>query len=234
MKIRKPFKIIAFDADDTLWINEPHYGEVEHQVENLLKQYLDAPDLKEQLYAREKVNLKLFGYGAKGFVLSLIETAIELTDSKISAADIHQIISWGKDMLTRPIEVLEGVENVLHELEEDYALMLLTKGDLFDQESKLARSNLARYFTHVEIVSEKNEQVYQGILDRYGIAASDLLMVGNSLRSDILPMVEIGVTAIHIPYHTTWVHELVNSKEAEKTSYLEFEQISKVLDWVRS
>lgn len=226
--------MIAFDADDTLWVNEPYYGEVEGQVESLLKKYLDSPDLKEQLYAREKINLKLFGYGAKGFVLSLIETAIELTDSRISAEDIHQIISWGKEMLTRPIEVLEGVDYVLHELEEDYELMLLTKGDLFDQESKLARSNLARYFNHVEIVSEKNESVYQGILDRYGVAASDFLMVGNSLRSDILPMVELGVQAIHIPYHTTWVHELVSSQEAKETSYIEFEKISMVLDWVRS
>lgn len=227
------FKLIAFDADDTLWVNEPHYGEVEEAVEKLLKKYLDSPDLKEQLYAREKVNLKLFGYGAKGFVLSLIETAIELTDSKISAEDIHQIISWGKEMLTRPIEVLDGVPFTLHELEEEHELMLLTKGDLFDQESKLARSQLSRYFTHVEIVSEKNVATYQGILDRYNLAPSELLMVGNSLRSDILPMVELGVQAIHIPYHTTWQHETVSTEEAEEAGYLEMSSIKEVLTWVR-
>lgn len=223
-------QVIAFDADDTLWMNEPIFQEVEHRVEEILGSYLPQPNLKTELYAREKVNLALFGYGAKGFVLSLIETAIQLTEGRITADDIHRIIEMGKEMLSRPIELLPGVAHALHELEEKYPLMLLTKGDLLDQESKLARSGLARHFRYVEIVSEKHPQAYQDILTRNQIAADRFLMVGNSVKSDILPVIEIGGHAIHVPYHTTWVHEQVADSERAESPFVTMQNMEEVLN----
>ncbi len=199
--------IIAFDADDTLWVNEPFYQDAERKLEEVLRRYIDVEQITEDLYEVESKNLSLFGYGTKGFTISMIETAIELSVGKITAGEIQEIIEIGKRMMQNPIELLPGVRRALTELDQNVDLMLLTKGDLFDQESKIARSGLSHFFKYVEIVSEKDEPTYLGVFDKYHIKPARLLMVGNSLKSDILPIVGVGAHAVHIPCETTWVHE---------------------------
>lgn len=220
-------KYIAFDADDTLWINETLFRINEQKFSELLSKYNKNHDFIERLYQKELENLRHFGYGIKGFVLSMIETAIELTDSEVSADDIKQILDWGKEQLNHPVELINGVKEVVNKLGEKYILLIITKGDLFDQESKIARSGLADYFTHIEIVSDKNDDVYSNILKKYNILKEEFLMVGNSMKSDILPIINIGAKAIHIPFETTWVHELVEDG-LENNNYLELESISEL------
>jgi len=221
-------KIIAFDADDTLWVNEPFYREAEQRLEAMLRPYENGETLMERLYARELENLKIFGYGTKGFALSMIETAIELTEGKISGKEIQKIIELGKGLLRRPIELLSGVHETVELLSKTYELMLITKGDLFDQESKIARSGLADFFEFIEIVSEKNPEVYQKTLNKYNIDPKNLVMIGNSLKSDVLPIVKIGGSAVHIPYHTTWVHEQVSEQEQDEHAYETLDSISEL------
>lgn len=210
---------IAFDADDTLWINESYFRETELQLETILKKYIDFKNASEIIYKTEEKNLSLFGYGVKGFILSMIETAIEVTSAKISAADIMQIIDLGKSMLKHPIELISETESVLKELSQKTDLILLTKGDLFDQESKIARSGLAHYFKHIEIMSEKNAESYRQILKKHKIKTQNFLMIGNSLKSDILPVLNIGGRGIHIPHTTTWIHEIVDNIENSNDYY---------------
>lgn len=224
--------VIAFDADDTLWANEPIFQSAEERCKEILEPYIPPSELSDQLYETEMKNLKLFGYGIKSFMLSLIETVVELSDNKVSGAEIQQIIDLGKEMIRHPVEVLSGVEETITTLKEEYTLMILTKGDLFDQESKIARSGLDTHFDHVEIVSEKNKTVYSDILSHYEVEPSNFLMVGNSLKSDVLPVSEIGAHAIHIPFHTTWTHETIEPSEAERNGYHELEDISLVPDFL--
>lgn len=202
-------KLIAFDADDTLWVNEPNYVNVKQKLGELLAHHIDQQTLTERFYNAQIKNLRTFGYGAKSFILSMIETAIELTNGTVTAHEIGQIIEVGKQLIDFPIEVLDGIADVLETLSKRAELMLLTKGDLFDQESKIARSGLGHYFNHIEIVSEKNEQSYLRILQKYKVDPTNFTMVGNSLKSDILPVVHIGARAIYIPYAVTWAHEHV-------------------------
>ena len=199
---------IGFDADDTLWHNESLFALTQARFRELLAPYGDAELIDRQLYVVESRNLEHFGYGIKGFTLSMIETAVELTEGRIDGAAVGQILDWGRAMLAAPVELLPGVEAVLTELAETYPLLLITKGDLFDQESKLARSGVADFFRHVEIVREKDAAVYARILDKYAIEPQRFLMVGNSVRSDILPVLAIGGCAAHIPYAITWQHEV--------------------------
>ncbi len=201
---------IGFDADDTLWHNEPAYATTEQKFEEMLSRYRPVEEIRQRLYEIETRNLKHFGYGVKGFVLSMIETAIELTGGKITGAEIQQLIDMGRQMLESPVELLPHVETVLHSLAVRYPLLLITKGDLLDQETKIARSGLADLFTHIEIVVEKTPEVYANILARHNIPPERFLMVGNSLRSDVLPVRAIGGLAVHIPYRVTWQHEVVN------------------------
>lgn len=229
----KNIKVIAFDADDTLWVNEPIFREAEEQCKEILQEYIAPSELVEKLYKTEMKNLKLFGYGIKGFMLSLIETAIELSDNNVSGAEIQRIIELGKDMIQHPVELLEGVEDTLLTLKEEFILMILTKGDLFDQESKIARSGLDPHFEHIEIVSEKKEGVYKEILNHYSFAPAEFLMVGNSLKSDVLPVSNIGGHAVHIPFHITWGHEAIDPTEAERNGYLELEDITQLPDMLR-
>ena len=229
----KPFKLLAFDADDTLWVNEPLYRAVEQELEHLLRHYVDSERLTEKLYEYERRNLAIFGYGAKAFMLSMIETAIEITDGQISGNDIQHIINSGKSMLEKPINLLPNVEATVQHLAVDHRLMLITKGDLFDQETKIARSGLADYFAHVEIVSEKNEEVYAKLLKKYEVEPNDFLMVGNSLKSDVLPVVRLGGRAIHIPYETTWVHEHVADEVARQHPYEELQDIGALPAWLK-
>ncbi|CCH56687.1 Haloacid dehalogenase domain protein hydrolase [Fibrisoma limi BUZ 3] len=222
-------KLIAFDADDTLWVNEPMYVNVQQQFRTLLMHHVSEETIGARFYEAQMRNLRLFGYGAKGFMLSMIETAIELTEGTITGSEIQQIIDIGKELLAFPIDILDGVQDVLETLSGQYDLMVLTKGDLLDQESKIARSGLGHYFKYVEIVSEKNEPAYQRIIQRYGLQPEEFLMIGNSLRSDILPVVHVGANAIHVPYSVTWAHEQVEKEQLEGKAFLAFERIADVI-----
>ncbi|UFH55167.1 HAD family hydrolase [Spirosoma sp. KNUC1025] len=222
-------KLIAFDADDTLWVNEPNYVDVKQELCTLLSHHVDEETLTNRFYDAQIRNLHIFGYGAKSFILSMIETAIELTDGAITGYEIQQIIDVGRRLIDFPIDVLDGIPEVLETLSKDFDLMVLTKGDLFDQESKIARSGLGHYFKHVEIVSEKNEQAYQRVLQKYNVRPSDFIMIGNSLKSDILPVVHIGARAIHIPYAITWVHEQVADEHLVGKSFTTLESARELL-----
>ncbi|MES2425426.1 MAG: HAD family hydrolase [Bacteroidota bacterium] len=200
-------KVIAFDADDTLWVNEPYYRQSEEAFCTLLEEYLPRHELERELLKIEIANLGLYGYGIKGFILSMIETAMTVTNNMISANTIEAIMDLGKQMLNQPIELLDGVEEVLCALKGRYKLVVATKGDLLDQERKLRKSNLNSYFHHVEIMSEKDDANYLKLIKHLDIRPSELLMVGNSLKSDVLPVLNIGGYAIHVPYHITWAHE---------------------------
>jgi putative hydrolase of the HAD superfamily len=202
--------LIAFDADDTLWPNQPHFDAAEAEIHALLARYGSPEELGAAIYAVQRRNLSLFGYGAKAFMLSIIEAAIELSAGAVTTAEIKRVLELGKHLLAFPIEPLSGVADTLAELQRrGHPLMVLTKGDLFDQESKLARSGLGDYFAHIEIVSEKDEATYRRLLARHGVPPAAFVMVGNSLKSDILPVAHLGGRAIHVPYHPTWIHEEV-------------------------
>ncbi|MDF2434129.1 MAG: putative hydrolase of the superfamily [Mucilaginibacter sp.] len=200
-------KVIAFDADDTLWVNEPYFRQTEEQFYNLLGEFSSQHGLERELLKIEIDNLPLYGYGIKGFILSMIETALKLTDNNINATIISQIIELGRQMLNQPIELLDGVEEVLQTLKEKYRLVVATKGDLLDQERKLKKSGLSHYFHHIEIMSEKDNANYLKLIKHLDIKPDELMMVGNSLKSDILPVLNIGGYAVHVPYHITWAHE---------------------------
>lgn len=206
---KENLKLIAFDADDTLWANQPLFDDVERDLRTFLAQYGTPDQLDAALIAVQNQNIALMGYGAKGFILSMIEVAILLTEGQVLGREIQQLIDQGKYLLQYPIDLLDGVEETLRQLSGAYPLMVLTKGDLLDQESKLARSGIGHYFDHVEIVSEKNELTYQQLLKRYRLQPAEFLMIGNSLKSDVLPVVNIGANAIYVPFYTTALHEQV-------------------------
>jgi putative hydrolase of the HAD superfamily len=218
-----PFDIIAFDADDTLWHNETLFSMTQDKFRQLLARYQGAELALDTLYAIEIRNLETFGYGIKGFTLSMIEAAIELTHGQVVGQDIQQIIDFAREMLRAPLQLLDHVAELIPRLARMHTLMLITKGDLFDQESKIAQSGLADYFAHVEIVSDKRQDIYQALLRKHHIAPERFLMVGNSLRSDILPVVALGGAAVYIPYHLTWAHETIDDTGAQQ--YFELEHI---------
>ena len=207
-----PIKVVAFDGDDTLWHNETHFNFTQAALRDLLRGHVPNADVDAHLFEIEMRNLSLYGYGIKSFTLSMIETAIEITDGTIPASDLQMILEWGKRMLREPTELLEGVRETLLGMSDRHELLLITKGDLFDQESKLARSGLAERFAGVEILSDKNVDSYRRVLSRRGIDPGEFVMVGNSLRSDVVPVVELGARAVHIPYHLTWNHEHVDEE----------------------
>ena len=200
------FDVIGFDADDTLWHNESIFTITQEKFCEILHSH-NTELVNQTLSSTQIKNLKLFGYGIKGFILSMVETSVELTNGEIKGNEIQKIIDFGREMLANPIELLPHVQEVIEDLSRKYRLLLITKGDLFDQETKIARSGLAEYFTGVEIVSDKNSETYEKILSRHEITASRFIMIGNSMRSDIVPIVQIGGKAVHIPYYTTWDHE---------------------------
>jgi len=202
-------KVIAFDADDTLWENEPYFLETEKKLCALLEDFLPQHTTSQELFKTEMANLSLYGYGIKGFMLSMIETAIRVSDKTINNEVIEKIIQYGKELLAKPIELLDGVEEVLQTLKGKYRLVVATKGDLLDQERKLKKSQLEHYFHHVEVMSEKGEPDYIKLIKHLDIKPEEFLMLGNSLKSDIMPVLAIGGHGIHIPYHTTWAHEHV-------------------------
>ena len=199
--------VIGFDADDTLWHNESIFERSHERYRALLARHHDAATVDRTLFATEMRNLDLYGYGVKGFTLSAIETAIHLTAGKISAAEIQELIDLGREMLAHPVELLDGAAEILAALAPQHRLLVITKGDLRDQERKLAKSDLAAHFRHVEIVSEKDQPTYAHIFRRHAIAPERFLMVGNSIKSDILPVLALGGAGAHVPYHLLWAHE---------------------------
>ena len=224
-------KVIGFDADDTLWVNEPYYREVEEQFIQLVASYGVNGNIAGALFETEIANLSLYGYGIKAFMLSLVECAIELTDGGVSTRDISRIIGLGKSMLERPIELLDDVQLVLKSLAPGYRLIAATKGDLLDQERKMRRSGIAQYFHHIEIMSDKKEQQYVQLLNHLDIPPEAFLMIGNSLKSDIIPALELGSWGIYVPFHTTWAHEEVD-REPESLRYFRVEHLRQVLDLI--
>lgn len=227
-------RTIAFDADDTLWHNENLFAETQEAFRALLRPYHDDAWIDARMVAAEQRNLQHFGYGIKGFILSLIETAVELSEGRIQGGEIQKIIELGKGMIARPVDTLHGVGRVLEQLAPTYELMLITKGDLFDQETKLARSGLGSYFGVVEIVSEKHEATYAGILRRHGINPAHFLMVGNSVKSDVLPVVALGGRAVHIPYEVTWAHERVEGVAPESHGFIRLDALTDLPEWLQS
>ncbi len=209
-------KVIGVDADDTLWSNEPYFREAEMKIKKLLSDYEIFNRLDEKLYEKIIKNKSLYGYGVKSFTLSMIEMAIEVSNHKVSNKIIEHIIEIGKEMLDKPVELLENVERVLTLLSKKYKLILVTKGDLLDQERKLKKSGVLKYFHQIEILSEKKEENYTELLKRLNIEPKHFLMIGNSLKSDVLPLINIKSNAIHVPFHTTWDFEKVKEKGNKK------------------
>jgi putative hydrolase of the HAD superfamily len=225
-------KVIAFDADDTLWVNETYFRDAEHKFAELLSAYETENKIDQELFKMEMKNLPFYGYGIKGFVLSMVESALELSNGKISNKVISEILTIGKQMIDMPVELLDGIEEVLEKLSKNYRLLVFTKGDLLDQERKLEKSGLSKYFHHVEVMSDKKEKNYSDLLEHLEIDVSEFLMIGNSLRSDILPIINIGAKAIHVPFHTTWQHETVAPHE-ESEEYDVVKSISEVLNYLK-
>lgn len=224
-------KVIAFDADDTLWVNEPYFKEIEEKFCDLLEDYLPRHTLVKELFKTEIDNLSLYGYGVKGFMLSMIETALRVTNNTLSLEVLEKAISYGKELLQKDIELLDGVEDVLKSLKGKYRLVVATKGDLLDQERKLKKSGLEHYFHHIEIMSDKRESDYSKLIKHLDIQPSEFLMMGNSLKSDVLPVLAIGGHAIHIPYHTTWAHEHVEHN-VEHENFRSVALISEVMKFL--
>lgn len=224
--------VIAFDADDTLWHNERIFQATEAQFAEMLSGHHPPEWVRERLFATETRNLGHFGYGIKGFILSMIETALDLTESRIGGAEVRRIVDWGHEMIGHPVQLLDGVRETVETLSRRYRLMLVTKGDLFDQESKLARSGLGELFHAVEIVSAKNASTYRAIMVRHAIAPDRFVMVGNSLRSDVLPALEAGALAVHIPYEMTWAHEHLDGEMLAGKDFAVLERIGQLPEWI--
>ena len=221
-------KVIAFDADDTLFINEPYFQETEEKFCALLQDYLSRQGLSQALFKTEIDNLDLYGYGIKGYTLSMIEAAMQISNNTLSIEVVGKIIELGKELLQKPIELLDGVEDTLKALQGKYKLIVATKGDLKDQQRKLHDSGLGPYFHHIEVMADKQELNYEKLLKRLDIQANEFFMIGNSLKSDVLPVLNIGGFAVHIPFHTTWEHEKINHT-VEHVNFRALEKISDIL-----
>ena len=201
-------RLVGFDGDDTLWRSEDYYRDAQVRFEAMLAAYVDLDDVHERLYAVEKRNLALFGYGVKGMALSMLEAAFEISGGRISADDLHGILRMAQDLLRHPVELIPGIREAVAEIAADFPLVLVTKGDLFHQEAKVRESGLANAFSRIEIVSEKDPATYARLFREFEVLPQEFLMVGNSLRSDIVPVLELGGWGVHMPYHVTWALEL--------------------------
>lgn len=228
-----PITTVGLDADDTLWHNETIFRLTHARFAELLAEAADPAMIEARLAEVERRNLRLYGYGVKGFTLSMIETAMELTDGRVDPAVIREILAAGRDMLAHPVEPLSGVEAALATLSERYRLVLITKGDLLDQERKLAASGLGDLFAAVEIVSEKTRDTYSRVFARHGSGAEEAAMIGNSMRSDVLPALEAGAWAAHVPYVITWAHELADAPEGHPR-YAALETLADAPAWLEA
>ncbi len=215
-------QLIGFDGDDTLWHSEGYYRQAGDAFAAIMGRYVDLGDqhVHDSMLATEQRNLKLFGYGAKGMALSMVETAIAVSGGRISAADIHRLVELGKTVLQHPVELLPGIRAAVEAVAEQYQVVLITKGDLFHQEKKVAESGLADLFRRIEIVSEKDAATYRRVLGEFDLQPAQFAMVGNSLRSDIEPVLRLGGWGVHLPYHVTWAHELENGLAADEPRML--------------
>jgi putative hydrolase of the HAD superfamily len=219
-------KILGFDADDTLWINETYYRETEKAFTRLLENFAPQKKVMEMLYEKEINNIPLYGYGAKGFMLSMTETAVEISNRKVSAETIEKILDLGKALLNKPVVLLDGAREVLQHFKGRYRMILATKGDLLDQERKLRKSGLDSFFHHIEVMSDKKEENYARLLRRLNVKPDAFVMVGNSLKSDVLPVLKLGAWGVHVPYHTTWVHEETDEDPRQWKRFIKVNRIS--------
>lgn len=224
--------VIGFDADDTLWHTERLYVDAQQRFKELLSQYHAPEWIEQRLFATEMRNLQHFGYGIKAFALSMIETAIELTEGKITGRDLQIILEHVKSMIGADVELLQHAGETIQQLASTQTLMLITKGDLLDQESKIARSGLASFFKHIEIVSSKTAESYAALLKRHAVEPEHFLMVGNSLRSDIIPVLEIGGTAVYVPYVLTWAHEMSDPPPSDQRGFYQIATLGELPELV--
>jgi len=226
-------KVIAFDADDTLWVNEPFFQETEKKFYQLMEAYLPAHSVAKELFKVEIANLGIYGYGIKAYILSMIEAALQISEKTVSVEAIEKILEFGKEMLDKPIELIDGVEETLKALHGKYKLVVATKGDLKDQHKKLHESGLGHYFHHIEVMSDKQQIDYTKMLQRLEIQPSEFMMIGNSLKSDVLPVLQIGGHACHVPFHTTWAHEQIDHT-IEHEHFTEMTSITEIIPLLES
>ena len=224
-------KVIAFDADDTLFVNEPYFQETERKFCSLMEDYLSHQSLSQELFRIEIKNLPVYGYGIKAYILSMIEAAMKISNNTISVEIVEKIIEYGKELLEKPIELLDGVEETLSALHGRYKLVVATKGDLKDQHRKLHDSGLGKYFHHIEVMSDKQTIDYQKLIGRLEIKPHEFYMIGNSLKSDVLLVLDMGGYAVHVPFHTTWEHEKISHK-VEHPNFKTIEKITEVLPFL--
>lgn len=225
----KNLKVIAFDADDTLFINETYFDETEKKFCGLMEDYLSHQGISQELFKVEIDNLKMYGYGIKGYILSMIEAAMKISNNTIPIEIIEKIIQYGKELIEKPIVLLDGVQETLEALDGKYKLVVATKGDLLDQRRKLHNSGLGKYFHHIEVMSDKKEVDYLDLIKRLEIKPEEFIMIGNSLKSDVLPVLAIGGHAVHIPFHTTWAHEKIDHT-IEHINFKAYSRIAEVLN----
>jgi len=221
-------KVIAFDADDTLFVNETYFIETEQKFCGLMSDYLSHQGISQELFKVEIDNLKIYGYGIKAYILSMIEAAMKISNNTIPIEIIEKIIEYGKELLEKPIVLLEGVEETLVALHGKYKLVVATKGDLLDQRRKLHNSGLGHYFHHIEVMADKQEEDYLDLIKRLEIQPKEFLMIGNSLKSDVLPVLAIGGHAVHVPFHTTWAYERIDHT-VEHENFSSFEKMTDIL-----
>ena len=227
-------EVVGFDGDDTLWHNETIFTMTQSRFEALLEPYVDPRHLHERMLATERENVAIFGYGIKGFTLSMVETAIEVTEGRVTSEEIMTLLEFGKEMLRHPTELLDGAREAVESTAREHRVVLVTKGDLFDQESKLARSGLGELFDDVEIVSEKDEARYRRLLEDLDVAPEQFVMVGNSMRSDVAPVVGIGGHAVHVPYHVTWALEEIDDADVPQRGWRRIDHLAELPSVLRS
>lgn len=231
MRLNDKIKTVAFDADDTLWVNEPYFQEATHKFISLLHEYGTKETIAREFLKTDIDNIDIYGFGVKSFILSMIETANRVSNMKVSGEIIDEILKLGHNILQKPIELLDKVQTTLEQLNGSYRLIIATKGDMLDQERKLQKSGLEAYFHHIEIMSDKRVDNYQKLLAHLDCKAENFLMIGNSLKSDIQPVIELGGYAAHIPYHVTWEYENSAPKLAS-SDYIRLSSIDEILEFL--
>lgn len=225
----KKIDVIAFDADDTLWENENFFRDAEKEFCHIMEEYQSAESIMAELYRVEGQNMEMYGFGIKAFILSMMETAFLVSNKQVRPDQMEAIIAIGKSMLHKDVILLDGIRDLLEKLAPYYRLVVATKGDLLDQERKLAKSGLLKYFHHIEVMSNKREENYRELLRHLDLEAGKFMMIGNSLKSDVLPVVNLGGYGVHVPYHTTWEFEQMDPAEIKSDRFFELKEIHDVL-----
>lgn len=231
--MKDQIKVIGFDADDTLWVNEPYYRETERKFTALMHQVADENTVMNALNSMELKNIPLYGYGAKGFTLSMIETALKIAGEDTRPEIIEGVLTLGKTLINKPVVLLDDARSALEKLKNQYKLVLVTKGDLLDQERKLGKSGLNSCFHHIEILSNKKEENYRILFQNLDVSPEEFMMVGNSLKSDVIPALKLGAWGIYIPYHTSWIHERTDEDPVKWERFVELESLSSLAALMR-